>query len=156
MTDHRLSLGLKFVALSSAAGPRVAAVAFSQLFVWRELIVFLGPAQDQTGIRQFEMPCPTTKAVAARKRTNNRRISVNQSDDEIRGYEWKQVARFSMQDKSEEDVQWHILQTAKDQLQPWIPASFVDLKNLDTDLYSWKRKETYCKSKGMFHVTGYR
>jgi len=69
--------------------------------------------------------------------------------------EWKQIHRFPVEGKSEDEIQSVIIEYATDQLRPWLPAIFVDHKTLDTDLYHWKRKEQYVKSQ-VVNVVSYR
>ena len=40
-----------------------------------------------------------------------------------------------------------VLQVSTDQLKPYIPEFFEELKPLDTDLFGWKRKEIYVARK---------
>ncbi len=60
---------------------------------------------------------------------------------------WKQVSQFTVDGKSETDISNLIAETAKEQMDEY--------KKLDSDLYLWKRKESYQKAK-VVSVDAYR
>jgi hypothetical protein len=64
-----------------------------------------------------------------------------------RNVPWIRIATFGRLGKSEEELQAMVLQVATDQLKPYIPDFFQELKPLDTDLFGWKRKEIYVARK---------
>ena len=68
---------------------------------------------------------------------------------------WKQVNQFTVDGKSETDISNLIFETAKEQLQPWLPPLMEEYKKLDSDLYLWKRKESYQKAE-VVRVIAYR
>ena len=68
---------------------------------------------------------------------------------------WKQINHFTVDGKSETDISNLIFESAKEHLQPWLPPLMDEYKKLDSDLYLWKRKESYQKAK-VVSVIAYR
>jgi len=68
---------------------------------------------------------------------------------------WKQINHFTVDGKSETDISNLIFESAKEHLQPWLPPLMEEYKKLDSDLYLWKRKESYQKAK-VVSVNAYR
>jgi len=64
-----------------------------------------------------------------------------------RNVPWVRIDTFGKIGKSEEELQASVLQVATDQLKPYIPECFEEIKPLDTDLFGWKRKEIYVARK---------
>jgi hypothetical protein len=68
---------------------------------------------------------------------------------------WKPINHFTVDGKSETDISNLIFESAKEHLQPWLPPLMDEYKKLDSDLYLWKRKESYQKAK-VVSVNSYR
>ena len=83
------------------------------------------------------------------KKNSGEEISPAKKNRFRKKHEWKQVSHILKEGKSEADIQNLVFECAKEQVQQWMPTVLEDYKKLDSDLYCWKKKESYPKAHGV-------